>query len=114
MDIITYNEALKEKCALFNEFGRVLDFSEATIIVAENGAAMLEYVKSFEREYPEEDMTQDEADFSLTVEREVSTRDNIPVGFYYGYRQFGHNETYIRMPDLVAESIWKNRTNLLY
>lgn len=114
MDIITYDEALKAEYALFNEYGRVLDFSEATIIVAKSGTAMLEYVKSFEREYPEEDMTLDEADFSLMVEREVSTRDNIPVGFYYGYRQFGHNETYIRMPDLVAESIWKNRTNLLY
>lgn len=114
MTIVTYQEALSEKSALFNEFGRVLDLSEATIIVAENGTAMLEYIKSFERESPEEDMTQDEADFCLTVEREVSTRDNIPVGFYFGYRQFGCNQTYLRMPDLVADSIWRNRTNLLY
>ncbi len=111
-NIITYDEALNAEYALFNEYGRVLDFSEATIIVAKHGTAMLNYVKSFEREDPEEDMTQDEANFSLKVEREVSTRDNIPVGYYFGYHQFGY-ETYLRMPDLVADSIWKNRMNLL-
>lgn len=111
-NIITYNEALDAEYALFNEVGRVLDFSEATMVVAKNGTALHNFVNSFDREDPEEDMTQDEYDF-YRIAKEVSTRTQTPVGFFFGYRIGAYREEFLRMPDLVAGSIWKNRMNLL-
>lgn len=98
--------------AFFNEYGPVMDFSDATMVVAKNGAALHALIKSFEPEDPNEDMTQDECDFCMTAE-EVSPRTQVPVGFWLGYKILMAREEYLQMPDFVAESVWKNYLSLL-
>jgi hypothetical protein len=105
-----------EKVILANEYGRVADISEATLVVAENGPALLDFINSLGDEEHKGDY-----DWMNSVEQElydvVDKDDHLktwswPVGVQFAYRQFGVSEEYIPLTDVMAEAIWAGRDKI--
>lgn len=101
---------------LANEWGKVGDISEATLIVAESGPALLDFINSMGDEEHKGDydwMNSVEQKFYDVVDRDdyLKTR-RWPVGFQFAYRQFGIDQEYIALTDVMAAAIWAGRKEI--
>ena len=103
-----------ENIILANEWGKVADISEATLIVAENGSGMLNFINNM-GDYEDH---KGDPDWMNSVEQElyevVNDNDHLktwpwPVGVQFAYRQFGVHQEYIALPDAMAAAIWAGR-----
>lgn len=106
-----------DKVILANEWGRVGSVGEATLVVAENGAALLDFINNMGDEEHKGDW-----DWMDSAEQElydVVTHDDHlktwrwPVGVQFAYKQFGIDQEYIALPDTMAAAIWAGRDAIL-
>lgn len=104
------------KVILANEWGKVGDISEATLIVAESGPALLDFINNMGDEECKGDY-----DLMNSVEQElydvVDKDDHLKtwpwaVGVQFAYRQFGVDQEYIALPDVMAAAIWAGREEI--
>lgn len=98
-------EANVKDVFLFNEYGKVWDLSEATLVVAKNGAALKAYIENMG---DLDDMNNVEYDFYKAAHN-ADMNTNFPIGFQFAYRQAQWDEEYVKMSDTMATALWLSR-----